>query len=98
MKQKTFLEIAQSIGQIVEDKNQAYGNSFEKSAEFFKLLYPNGIPSDKYADALLLARIFDKCMRIATDKDAFGESPYSDIVGYGILGVFKDMKRDKGNQ
>jgi hypothetical protein len=26
-------------------------------------------------------------MRIATDRDALGESPYADISGYGILGV-----------
>jgi cell division protein FtsB len=28
-------------------------------------------------------------MRIATDKDAFGESPFQDIAGYGLLGLQK---------
>ena len=36
---------------------------------------------------LAVVRIVDKLFRIATDKDAFGESPFKDIAGYGILGV-----------
>jgi len=31
----------------------------------------------------------DKLFRIATDKDALGESTYRDIAGYGILGAFR---------
>lgn len=36
---------------------------------------------------LAITRIVDKLFRIATDKDAFGESPFKDIAGYGILGL-----------
>jgi len=75
---------------MVNEKNAAYGDSFAKCGEFLKLLYPNGIQPDQYTDALCLVRIFDKQMRIATMKNAFGESPYRDIVGYGLLGVAKD--------
>jgi hypothetical protein len=39
---------------------------------------------------LCVVRIFDKLKRIATNKDAFGESPYGDIIGYGLLGLHKD--------
>lgn len=91
---ETFLDIATRIGQLVTEKNQAYGNSFAKSGEFLRLLYPEGIQPDQYNDALLLVRIFDKIVRIATDNDAFGESPYSDIVGYGILGVSLKARDD----
>ena len=28
--------------------------------------------------------------RIATRKDAFGESPFKDIAGYGLIGVVAD--------
>jgi hypothetical protein len=84
---QSYLEIATQIGHTVTAKNVAYGNSFAKTGDFLRLLYPEGIQPDQYDDALLLVRIFDKIMRIATDNDAFGESPYSDIVGYGILGV-----------
>lgn len=85
-----FKSLAVNIGEMVEAKNLAYGNSFAKSGEFLRILYPEGIRPEQYGDALLLVRIFDKCMRIATKKDAFGESPYRDIAGYGILGAAKD--------
>ncbi|HLJ89540.1 MAG TPA: hypothetical protein VKZ53_22210 [Candidatus Angelobacter sp.] len=80
-------EIAKQIGEIVKQKNAAYGNSFGKTGDFLRLLYPDGISPDQYDDAFLLIRIFDKQVRIATSKKALGESPYFDIAGYGILGV-----------
>jgi hypothetical protein len=85
-------EIAGEIGKLVEEKNAAYGSSFAKAGDFLRLLYPDGIPPEKYQDALLLVRIFDKQMRIATAKDALGESPYRDIAGYGILGAAVEGK------
>jgi hypothetical protein len=87
--------LGKEIGSLVDEKNAAYGNSFAKCGEFLKLLYPNGIQPEQYSDAPCLVRIFDKQMRIATNKDAFGESPYRDIVGYGLLWVAKDAKRRK---
>ncbi len=83
----SFLRTAYQIGQLVEEKNAAYGSSFAKSGQFLALLYPDGIRVDQYDDALLLVRTFDKQMRIATDRDALGESPWSDIAGYGICGA-----------
>jgi hypothetical protein len=81
---------ARNLGQMVHEKNAAYGSSFAKCGQFLALLYPNGVKPEQYADMLLLVRIFDKQMRIATDKDALGENPFSDIAGYGLLGVVKD--------
>jgi hypothetical protein len=75
------------VGALVDVKNQAYGNSFDTAGEFLKLLYPNGIRPEQYDDMLALGRIFDKMKRIATDRDALGESPYQDIAGYGLLGL-----------
>ena|SRR5271157_1346018 len=86
-KELKFLKLAEEIGELVEKKNVAYGSAFEKVGEFLKLLYPHGINIHQYDDALLMVRIFDKQMRIATKKDALGESPYRDIAGYGILGA-----------
>ncbi|MDF2722120.1 MAG: hypothetical protein K0Q59_1795 [Paenibacillus sp.] len=85
-----FERIGKEVGALVAEKNAAYGDSFAKSGAFLRLLYPNGIGPDQYADSLCVIRIFDKLMRIATRKGAFGESPYRDIVGYGILGVHMD--------
>jgi hypothetical protein len=78
------------ITALCVEKNKAYGSSFEKTGDFLRLLYPDGLRPEQYGDALLLVRVFDKQMRIATRKDAFGESPFSDIAGYGILGAAKD--------
>jgi hypothetical protein len=83
----SFEEIGRRIGALVDVKNKAYGSSFDACGEFLKLLYPNGIKPEQYIHALCLVRIFDKMMRIATDKDALGESPYQDIAGYAILGL-----------
>ena len=87
-----FKELAERVGELVDEKNANYGNSFSESGEFLKLLYPNGIPPESYGDMLCVVRIFDKLKRIATKKDAFGESPYSDIVGYGLLGLDRDER------
>jgi hypothetical protein len=84
-----FEEIAAEIGKTVTTKNKVYGNSFGRTADFIKVLYPDGIRVDQYDDVLLMVRIFDKLVRIANGaKDE--ENPYFDIAGYAVLGV--DMK------
>ena len=88
-----FERTAEEVGKLVTEKNAAYGDSFAQCGKFLRLLFPNGIHPDQYDDALALVRIFDKQMRIATRKDAFGESPYRDIAGYGLLGVVKDERK-----
>lgn len=88
-----FEKIASEIGRLVEEKNLAYGSSFLKSEKILKILYPDGIKPDQYRDMLAITRIVDKLFRIATRKDAFGESPFKDIAGYGILGVANDEEQ-----
>lgn len=90
--QSKYQDIANKIGSLVDEKNAAYGNSFEQAGEFLRLLYPDGISPDKYRDMLCVVRIFDKLKRIATKKGAFEESPYQDIVGYGLLGAELDSR------
>jgi hypothetical protein len=90
-----FQEIGTEIGKLVDKKNSAYGSSFEKSEQILKVLYPNGIEPEQYKDMLAITRIVDKLFRIATKKDAFGESPFKDIAGYGILGVANDKKEQE---
>ena len=69
---------------------------FEKSEEILKVLYPDGIEPKQYKDMLAVTRIIDKLFRIATQKEAFGESPFKDIAGYGILGVANDEEKTTG--
>lgn len=88
-----FEKLAREAGQLTDEKNRAYGDSFLKAGEFLALVYPNGISPEHYTDALCLVRIFDKLMRIGTKKDAFGESPYKDILGYSLLGLANDERK-----
>lgn len=92
-KKMTFEEIGTETGRLVNAKNKAYGDSFSKSGDVIKILYPKGIAPDQYGDMLAIVRIIDKFFRIATDKDAFGESPWQDITGYALLKVAQIKKR-----
>jgi hypothetical protein len=97
MKVNEFSQIAKELVVILNEKNKAYGNAFDKAEDFLKILFPNGITTEQYADMLCIVRIFDKLMRIANKKDAFGESPYVDLAGYALLGEKKtrEIKRKK---
>jgi hypothetical protein len=88
---QSYKELGTEIGKLVEEKQAAYGNSFDMSADFLKLLWPDGVPVESYGDMLCVIRIFDKLKRIATNKGWNGESPYKDLCGYGLLGLRKDM-------
>ena len=88
-----FEKIGTEIGKLVDKKNEAYGSSFEKSEQILKVLYPDGIEPTQYKDMLAITRILDKLFRISNRKDAFGESPFKDIAGYGILGVANDVAK-----
>lgn len=60
-----YKDLAEKIGELVDNKNKAYGSSFDQAGEFLKLLYPNGIPVEAYTDALCIVRIFDKLKRLS---------------------------------
>lgn len=90
---KNYTKIATELGKLVEEKQKAYGDSFSKSEEIIKVLYPDGVKPENYRDLLTLVRMIDKMFRIATSKNAFGESPYRDIAGYALLGLADDMEK-----
>ena len=92
-----FKDAGTHAGKLVEAKNVAYGDAFAKSGAVLRALYPVGVRPDQYEDMLGICRVVDKLFRIATSKDAFGESPWQDIAGYGILGMVRDesMSRKK---
>jgi len=80
---------ALKTAQLVEEKQAAYGDSFGKSGAVMRILYPDGISPEQMDDALVVVRVIDKLFRIATDRDAFGESPWRDIMGYSLLAVVR---------
>ena len=88
-----YKQIADSVGALVSEKNIAYGDSFGKACKILETLYPGGVKPEQYTDMLAIVRVVDKLFRIATKKDAFGESPWRDICGYSILGVANDENK-----
>lgn len=80
-------KIATDLADLVAEKNKAYGSSFEKAGAIMRILYPDGIAPEKLDDALTVVRVLDKLFRIATDRDALGESPWRDVLGYALLAV-----------
>jgi hypothetical protein len=92
---KDYIGIAKDLGSLVKEKQEAYGDSFSKSEKIINILYPNGVKPENYRDLLTITRIIDKLFRIATRKNAFGESPYRDIAGYALLGIASDLEEKK---
>lgn len=80
------------IGRLVAEKQKAYGNAFVKTGQMLEILYPGGVPVDQYQDMLAITRILDKLCRVAADNDPGGESPFTDIAGYGIVAVAVDSE------
>jgi len=81
---------AEKLASLVVKKQEAYGDSFGKSGQIMAILYPDGIQPHQLNDALTIVRVIDKLFRIATKKDAFGESPWKDILGYALLAVVRE--------
>ena len=83
----SFAELAANVAALVEQKQAAYGDSFGRSGAVLRALYPNGISAEQLDDALTITRVVDKLFRIATARDALGESPWADILGYALLAL-----------
>jgi len=90
-----FSEQGRRVGELVAKKQSAYGNSFGQAGQILRVLYPNGVPVEKMDDMLTVARVLDKLFRIATDRDAMGESPWKDICGYALLALSKAEDSDE---
>lgn len=94
----TYSEIAAEVAALVEKKQKAYGDSFSKSGAILRVLYPNGLSPEDFDDALTIIRIIDKLFRIATDRDAFGEDPWRDVMGYALLAARRNTTTDRERQ
>lgn len=91
-----YRKLGLRLGQLVDDKAAAYGDSVGSTQAIMAVLYPGGIPAGGQGDALLVARVLDKLKRVATaagQHDPMGESPWMDVAGYGLLGWHRDTQR-----
>ena len=80
-----FLQIAQEIASVLEEKNAQYGPAFSNAPKILEILYPDGIRPQDYTNLLTLVRMLDKLQRIATNNATDTEDPWRDIAGYAIL-------------
>jgi len=87
-----YQEIGRKIGELVESKNRCYGDNFDAVPAMLQILYPDGVNIAQYGTLLAITRICDKLMRIATNNDPNGESPWQDIAGYAILMVVQEER------
>lgn len=85
-----YFRKASEVAELVSEKQKSYGDSFGKSGEVMRILFPGGIPLQQYDDALTIIRIIDKLFRIANQKTAFSENPYEDILGYSLLAAVRE--------
>jgi hypothetical protein len=89
-----WMSKAIEVATMVKAKNEAYGSSFDNAGKLLRVLYPDGVPVEQLDTALTLVRMFDKMFRLANQPDAFGESPWDDLVGYSLLAA---VKKDADN-
>jgi len=87
-----YEKLGKSVGNLVAEKQEAYGDSFSKSHKILKVLYPEGIKTEQYMDVLTICRVVDKLFRLATDPNYGDESPWRDICGYSLLSMGKDTR------
>lgn len=87
-----YEEIGRNIGKLVKEKQLAYGNSYGNSGKILEILFPNGVKPEHYTELLAICRVVDKLFRLANNPTYGGESPWGDIVGYGLLrlGVWEE--------
>lgn len=91
-----FEQVGKEFGKLVDEKQEAYGDSITKTGKLLRVFmedYNNGDGTYTIPDVLidhiaLQVRVMDKQNRIFSNPkgDLMSEKPYSDIIGYGMLG------------
>ena len=82
-----YTELAQQIGELLDQKHAHYGDSFGVAPHILALLYPDGIALSQYPDVLTVVRILDKLKRIATGHPEDQEDAWTDLAGYSLLAL-----------
>lgn len=84
--------IGESIGKMAAGKNVSYGDSYIRTTEFIRLVFPDGIKPEQYHLLAPIIRWWDKTNRLIAKPNAYGESPRIDMVGYAILDAVSDIR------
>jgi hypothetical protein len=90
-KAKRLRHVGVEVTKNTIEKNKKYGDAVRTVCALLHLLYPDGIQPWQYANSLLLIRLLDKVVRIASYTperlNADDETPWVDVAGYGLLGA-----------
>lgn len=95
--QSPYMDKAVEVANLVIEKQIAYGDAFGQAGRVLEILYPGGIKCEQYTDVLTIVRVLDKLFRIANQKEAFGEDPWKDITGYGLLSTVRNASKTPCN-
>lgn len=95
--QSPYMDKAVEVANLVIEKQVAYGDAFGQAGRVLEILYPAGIKCEQYNDVLTIVRVLDKLFRIANQKEAFGEDPWKDIMGYGLLATVRNASKTPCN-
>lgn len=100
-----FENEGKKIGNLVDKKQRAYGDSITKTNELLRVFlsdYKNTdgtytIPESLINHIGLMVRMMDKQNRIFNnpDGDLMDEKPYNDLAGYSLLG--NEMKNESNS-
>jgi len=101
-----YREAALRVAELVEEKQQAYGDSFGKAGKLLRIFLEKYYNADtntyNIPDSLIdhipyMVRVWDKQSRIFSnpDGDLLDENPYLDMMGYDLLAVVAGEKRVK---
>jgi len=92
-----YLPLAEEIAELVNEKDKAYGSAFELSGKIVAIMYPNGVMPEQYNNLLVIVRMIDKLIRKANSNgpDSMGEDPFLDILGYALLAVYNNQKKEE---
>ncbi len=91
---KVIREEAKELGELLIEKNAAYGNAYVGIGAVLKILYPKRITPDQYCDIPAIVRILDKMFRIATGRSDDVEN-WGDVSGHALL--MEMLKKYKEN-
>ena len=89
----SFRAVAEEVAAEVEEKDRRYGRAVLRGVEVLKILYPEGVRPDQYADAFLTLRLFEKRSRIASAQDDDLEDARRDSLGYCLVDVVQHRNR-----
>ena len=106
-KERTYKDVAKDIGEKLEEKNKAYGNSVNETKHILKIFlkkYKNKdgtytIPEEALDVIARQSRVIDKQFRLFSNpkQDLMDEDPNKDMAGYSIIAYAEKLKDVNNN-